>query len=170
MKLQIDISEWVDEANREEVAFKGIDDLLDQHVKQHWSPMKSGRLAIAARELNRAKGDILPENKLLVNSGAAVAVSQAFSRQSQEVTINGRDWDVRSYVAPIHEDGNVDYERTFVESDTQEAVDRAIMYLDRVVPGYVAGRLAIIAQNGGNVAEAANTLKANIDEIAEKLA
>jgi len=170
MKLQIDISEWVDEANREEVAFEGIDDLLDQHVKQHWSPMKSGRLAIAARELGRAKDDILPENKLLVNSGAAVAVSSAFSQQSQSVTINGHDWDVRRYIGAVGEEGVVDYEATFVESDTQEAVERALMYLDRVVPGYVAGRLAIIAQNGGDVAKAADLLKSHVDEIAEKLA
>jgi len=52
---------------------------------------------------------------------------------------------------------------------TPLALDRALAYLDRVVPGYIMGRLLIIRESGGDVGAAADVLKERIDEMVEEL-
>lgn len=52
---------------------------------------------------------------------------------------------------------------------TQLALDRALAYLDRVVPGYIMGRLLIIRESGGDVKAAADVLKERIDEMVDGL-
>jgi len=52
---------------------------------------------------------------------------------------------------------------------TQLALDRALAYLDRRVPGYIMGRLLVIRESGGDVKAAAEVLKERIDEMVEEL-
>jgi len=71
-QIIIEIGDWVEEARRAEVTFADKDALLVEHVKNQWTPLKAGRLAIAARQLGRAPDGILPTCKMLLNTGAAV--------------------------------------------------------------------------------------------------
>ena len=163
--LRIDISDWADEANHEEVAFGGIDDLIQQHVQEGWTPTKAGRMAVAARAMGRADDNILPENKLLLNSGAAVAVSSEFASRTKKAVINGKERTIREFVGSVNDEAD----HAYVKAQSVEAVRRARAYLLKAVPGHVEGRLSIIAANGGNVREEADALKAKIDALVAEI-
>lgn len=181
--ISIDIGDWIDEAKRTEVEFADKDVLLAEHVRNQWTPLKAGRLAIAARHLGRAPGDLLPADKLLLNTGAAVDIIQTFARRRRQARIDGKKYQVRAYVGAVRiespdDDGTMhsdtvapdeSVEETFILSTSEEGATRAREYLEKVVPGHVWSRLLILAEHGEPVAEIAEALKARVDEMVERL-
>ena len=57
----------------------------------------------------------------------------------------------------------------YVSSDSEEALRRAMNYLENVIPGHIFERLKVVAIAGGNVEAAANALKDEIDEQVARL-
>lgn len=181
--LKIDVTDWTIEHDEIEPQLTGEDDLVSLVTRTGVSTAKAARLAIISREKGNAPADILPENKPLLNSGGAVAVASAITRRMKEIQLeNGKTFSVREFVAPVREEEEgqgVDDTQTpaapspltesFVSVQSPEARTRALDYLYKIVPGYIMGRLKIIAVNGGDVRAAADEVKAKIDEMVERL-
>ena len=61
------------------------------------------------------------------------------------------------------------FEASYISAQTAEALERAEQYLLKTVPGHAWHRLLTIYENGGDVAAAAEDLKAKIDDMVERL-
>lgn len=187
LTINIPIGDWDTEYQVEEPKLQGDSDLIELLKNPQNGPQKIGRLAIVARERGNAPNNILPPNKLLLNAGAAVEVSQIVARRKTKRELpNGKEIEVRDFVASVREDGNQSINDThqhhvtppspinnnnhgFVYVESETALQRAQDYLAKVVPGYICGRMEIIALNGGDVRQAAKELKKRIDEIVKRL-
>lgn len=181
--IKIDVTDWAIEHDQVEPDVSNEDKLIGLVTQGGMSTAKAARLGIIAREKGNAPEDILPANKPLLMTGGAVAISSVIARRHKEVQLeNGKTFSVREFIAPVgeNEEGHQQsdtHERsapsplpeTFVSVLSPEARTRALDYLYKVVPGYIMGRLKIIAVNGGDVQAAANELKAKIDEMVERL-
>jgi hypothetical protein len=181
-QITIDIADWLDEAMHEEVDFESKDALLAEHIKNKRTPLKSGRLAIAARQAGKAPDDILPANKLLLNTGAAVDIMQTFVRRYRQSKANGA-YQVREFVGAVRAfdeceatdapetepGGELPEPQTYIESSDPEAAQRAEDYLSRVVPGHVWSRLLILAEQGGDVQGVAARLCECVMEMVTRL-
>lgn len=186
-EIRIKVGDWAAEYHEVEPSIGDEDDLVTLMTKQKMSTPKVARLAIMAREFGNAPADILPENKPLLNSGAAVALSSVIARRHVEAqTPSGNTYSVREFVAPVREEGEEGQavndthkqsvpspspltDESFVPVQSEEAKGRAWDYLLKRVPGYIYGRLKIVAVNGGDVKAAAEELKVKIDELVERL-
>lgn len=188
--ITIKVGDWATEYHEVEPSIGGEDDLVTLMTQQKMSTPKVARLALMAREFGNAPANILPENKPLLNSGAAVAVSSIIARRHVEAqTPSGNTYSVREFVAPVRapvrEEGEEDHilsdtqegnvplpspsDESFVPVQSEEAKGRAWDYLLKRVPGYIYGRLKIVAVNGGDVKAAAEELKVKIDELVLRL-
>lgn len=183
--ITIKVGDWAAEYHEVEPSINGEADLVNLLTQPKMTAPKLARLAIMAREFGNAPADILPENKPLLNSGAAVALSSIISRRHIEAqTPSGNTYTVREFVAPVREEGEDDHDRSdtqitnvtpspesesFVPVQSDEGNGRAYDYLLKRVPGYIYGRLKIIAVNGGDVQAAADELKVKIDELVARL-
>lgn len=185
LTVTIPINDWGNEYAEVEPKLLDQEDLVELLKQPHFSASKIGRLAIVARERGDAPQDIIPGNKLLLNAGAAVEISSIAARRKTTVELaDGREIEVREFVAPYRDDevdrlandnqdmgvnpSPDDYDG-FVPVHSTVANTRATNYLLKKVPGYIYGRLAIIAANGGEVQEAAELLKDKIDEMVKRL-
>jgi hypothetical protein len=181
-----DITDWAEEAQRAEFAPQALADIVkEQQTGKGVTIQAIARMTIAARQLGQSPAEIMQPNKLLLQCGGAVDIVSRIAAEKREIELkNGKKVQVRSYVAPVRqddgdEDGNglrfdsdgveLPEEIAFVDVDTQAASDRALDYLLTRVPGYVYGRLAIIAANGGDVRKAADTLIDKVEEMVEGL-
>lgn len=184
--IVIPVGDWDEEYLKEEPDISSEDSLISLLQTTKYGPQKIGRLAIMARERGAAPEDIISANKLLLNAGAAVEVSAKAAAHKRKVELpDGREIEVREFVAPVREKGEGHFEgdtqatdaspspqpdnEPFVSVISDTARTRALDYLLKIVPGYIYGRLAIIAANGGDVHAAADALKAKIDEVVERL-
>ena len=183
--IKIDVTDWAVEHDQIEPSVTGEDDLIALVTKQGRSTAQVARLAIIARERGLAPTNILPENKPLLNAGAAVDISSKIARRMKEAQLpNGNTLTVREFVAPVREEeeeGQLANDtqnvlapssplpETFVSVESPEARGRALDYLYKIVPGYIMGRLKIIAISGGDVKAAADELKNKIDEMVDRL-
>jgi hypothetical protein len=183
-EIRIKVGDWANEYHEVEPHITGEDDLVTMVTQQKMNTAKAARVAIMAREFGNAPADILPGNKPLLNSGAAVAISSIVARRHTEVTLeNGSTLTVREFVAPVRDeeegqnrdDTHLDYAdpsplpETFEPVVSEISKGRALDYLFKIVPGYVYGRLKVIAVNGGDVKAAADELKVKIDEMVTRL-
>ena len=178
LAIHIPIGDWADEFYREEVDLPSEDALVKAHMDRRLNVLKTARLAMTARALGQAPADILPENKPLLNMGAAVAVMETIRKREREVEINGQTKRIPIYIGavaePIETDGveteTPDREpQTYTDSLSAEGAERAERYLLRVVPGHIYRSLKILAANGCNLSAAADSLKARIDEMVAEL-
>lgn len=153
-------------------------------------PQQAGRVLIISGE----RGDIenFPGSKLLLAAGGANYVSTHIANQKRAFELaNGKTYHGRRFSAPVKtededdDQGSSDNPSGDVESSSSlpnwldekvlpttdhEAVNRAIHFLQRKVPGYIWGRLLIVAeQNPERVAELANELKKEIDDMVGRL-
>lgn len=183
--ITIKVGDWAEEYQAAEPQITSEDDLVALVAEQGMSTSKAARLAIMGREFGAIPEGVMPENKPLLMTGGAKAVSDMIVRRRKEVKLeSGKTISVREFVAPVREEEIEDENptvilasgnpypslpETFAPVIGKEARDRALDYLLKVVPGYIMGRLEIIAANGGDVPAAANQLKALIDEMVEQL-
>ncbi len=181
MKIEIEAKDWEEEHDEVEPDISTADKLVELSTK--YSTPKVARMAIVAREKGLMPNDILPANKPLFQSGAWLAVSSLIKRRVEEKELpNGKTVEFREYVGVVRdEDGHVvsdallnsaDSSLTtdlYVHAESDEGLERAIDYLLKRIPGYVYGRMCIVAANGGDVRKAADELKGKIDELVDRL-
>ena len=184
-QIKIDISDWADEYRESEPDVSSKDALVRMQMTTGLGPQRLGRLAIVGRARGDAPDDILSPNKLLLNACAALEISQDFATRKRQITApNGKKYSVRELVAPVREPpqdngGDGDFElavelldgkgTSYVDVESPEALDRAESYMRRRVPGYIWGRLLIIAAIGGNVKDVADWLHDEIDSMVGRL-
>lgn len=196
--VKIDISDWRDDSFKDEAVIDTARDVaaLAESVAVGTTPLqKATRAAAVVHALGLVPERYLPEDKLMYYVGAYGAVSARVSGMRREFeTKSGKKYSVRLGVAPVPDredgdDGEADgdglaFEATSpigkysdedagnyvsIDGDRPEALQRSLDYLDKRIPGYVFGRLKIVAACGGDVRGAADVLKARIDELVEKL-
>jgi hypothetical protein len=133
--------------------------------------------------MGKVKDDELPPNKTVFQNGGTLAVNMAFKALEQECELaNGKTITTRTFVGPVLSEDDEDDGRTFElamgEDDGfdswhkvggQGALNNAIAYVERRLPGYIRGRLEIIAASNGDVKSAADFLHNRIDEIVAQL-
>ena len=167
MQINIDVTDWKQEYDETELQILSEEDLLELATKLH--PAKVARLYIISREQKLSPDELLPANKPLFQTGAAAALSGFIARQKKSTVMpNGKEFEVREYVGTVKEDGELSFE-PFVKIESEEGLKRALDYLLNTVPGYIMGRLKIIAASGGDVEEAAELLKDKIDDMVKIL-
>lgn len=178
--LTIPIGDWMKEYVREEVKVTTEEDIIGLLVNEKRSTVQVARLIIVAREAGQAPEGIIPANKPLLNTGGAMAIQSMLTQRYREKKLkNGKVIKVREFVAPVKrkikftKDGQAEEEvngdKGIVSVESDIACERALKYLSRRVPGYIYGRLKVVAVNGGDITEAADALKREIDEMVSKL-
>lgn len=166
--IEIHVPDWVEEHSQLEADVSTEDKIIDLMIATKMSAAKAARVAIIAREKKQAPEDIVPANKLLLNTGGAMAIQQAVARRTRKVQLeNGNTVNVRELVAPVAD--NPTNVGGIVDTQDPQALQRALDYLLKIVPGYVNNRLEIIAINGGDVVQAANEFKQKVDEMVSRL-
>lgn len=187
MKIEIDVTDWVDEAEQSPLKFKDQGDIIAAMAETSIKPLQAGRLATVFREMGVADEDILPPNKINLQMGAACFISQVIARQRTTVEINSKPYDVRLYVAQATTDETGDKpeaineftvetiqdlpssEVTLVEYNDEAAQERIMRYLMTNVMGRIKERLTLIAAGKGDVKAVAKELKREIDSIVKEL-
>lgn len=159
--LKADITDWRDEAYQDEFIPKDRDDILGAiEIGMHTA--KVARATVVSRELKEASEDIIRENKILLQVGAMQDISQIVLREKTEVeTKSGEILSVPAFIGSAEDDNG----QSYVPSDSNRGRERAEKYLKNQVVGHIRNRLGTIYQNGGDVAEVAEKLKARIDEL-----
>jgi hypothetical protein len=176
--ITIPVGDWVEEYQQEEPNVSTEDATIETQMERGYGPQKLGRLCVIGQQRGEASHFSAP--KVLLQTGAARAVSDMIVRRKREVNIRGHKHTMREFVAPVHTDGYEeeggstlqvnDDDPAVVRSISEKALERAEKYLRMKVPGYIQSRLIIVAANGGNVEAAADRLKVRIDELVATLA
>ena len=187
LTVHIGIGDWEAEYLEEEPKIDGQGALID--LRRRYAIGKTARMVAAARARSEAPADIIKPDKLLYQSGIEADIATQIANRTVKARLeNGREIDVREFVGtppgeaetetdPDAEgfDSEVlggtgdDYTGLIVDMRSQDAHDRALRYLTRNVPGYVRGRLEIIAANRGDVRTAAQELVGSIWQMVEEL-
>ncbi len=185
-ELRINIADWIEEFTKEEPTLNGDDDLVDLVIKHGTSTAKAGRLAVAARHLGIAPAMILHSNKMLLMSGARGQVSSLVTRRKRSVKVEGRKEElvVKEFVgktssqesddntqasAPKSKQRTAKDKPVFVESLSDDGVERAKRYLFDVVPGHIYNRLKILYAAGEDMHDIELLLKAMIEDLIIRL-
>jgi len=171
MVIHTDVSDWHDEYMQAEPNVSSEDAAVQTHVAEKFHPLQMGRLLIVGRERGDSPDDILPPNKLLLNTGAAYAWSQKLCQRRKAVEIPGTEKtvSVREIVGGVRDEDGENPDSGLVMWNDADAVARAEQYLSRVVTGHIFERLKSIAVNGGDVQAAVDELKRRIDDMVERL-
>jgi hypothetical protein len=190
MQIVLDVTDWDAEYMETEPDLSSKERAIQARMESAFHPAKIGRFYIVARERGQTDEKILPGNKLLLMTGAAAAWSRMEAAEMKKVRLaNGRDITVRSLVHAVrHEDyeeeddGQLDMALDVQEEgelgddkpapvswDNPLAMARAERYLLERIPGYIYGRLKIIAANGGDVRSVVNELQDKMEELVGRL-
>ena len=162
LTVKIPIGDWEEEYLAAEPKIEGPDSLIA--LRKAHGIGSVARMTAAARARNEAPQDIIKPDKLLYQSGIQAEIAEMIAGRVENVQLeNGAEIKIRSYVAtpPQDEEGDEDDgggDDLIVDAISSDGLERAARYLTRNVPGYVYGRLAIIAANRGDVREAAQGL------------
>lgn len=190
MEIKIDITDWVENYQILEPNIKTFDDVVSLLTHGH-KPYSAGVLALVARERGDAEFSILPENKMLLGTGAAVSVSREVAAKLRKAKMpNGSEVEVRQFVAPVdhllsddqskgvngdemqsvHIGGEAQaHDDRYLSTSDPMAAKRAEDYLMRRVTGDIWGRLIIIAEHDGDYKGVANKLIKEIKEMVKRI-
>jgi hypothetical protein len=185
--IRIKYGDWLEEYVQAEKDVSNKEALIER-IREGMTTPQVARMALVARERKEADADVLPTCKLMLAAGAMHEVSSLIMRQKREITTkSGKKIKVREFVAPVldgdemSETGAQRMEMTadsIKPEDTKlgmvslldpRAIQRARRYLFERVPGYIYGRLAILAANDEDVRAAADELIGLIGGIVERL-
>jgi len=141
--IKEDITDWRDEALRNETIFTDRHDIIDA-LDDGQNTNQIGRAAMVSRALGEAPDDILRPNKFLLNAAATQDVI-AIARHEKVIyeTDEGKKIRVNAFVGSVKmkdeegEEIETDSGPSFVRSDDRLATERAEAYLLNVVPGHV---------------------------------
>lgn len=187
MEIKIDISDWVENYQTIEPNIKTFDDVVSLLTHGH-KPYSAGVLALVARERGDAEFSILPENKMLLGTGAAVSVSREVANKLRKAKMpNGLEVEVRQFVAPVDHDRSEDQGigvnsetfqassethflgENYLSTSDPAAAKRAEDYLMKRVTGDIWGRLIIIAEHDGDYKGVANKLIKEIKDMVKRI-
>lgn len=164
MEIKIDIEDWNNEYQEKEVNVINEDEIINR-AKEGIKPSEMARLTIVARERGDSPDDILPANKSLLMRGGAVNVSSIIATRMKEINLeNGKTVRVRELTCPTEGVENV-----VVDSYSENGLKNAVNYLLNSIPGWIYGRLVIIAENGGDVEGVWKELRVKVDEMVKEL-
>jgi hypothetical protein len=188
MILEIDVTDWAEEAERSAIQLRNQDDIISAMSETSIKPLQAGRMATVLREMGVADPDILPSNKVNLQMGAAYSISQMIARQRVQVLVNGQTHDVRRYIAQATTDESgqtpelnefnamaealadmPSSDVTLIEYNDELAQERIVRYLMTNVIGRIRERLTLIAAAKGDVRGVAQVLQSEIDNIVKEL-
>ena len=173
LTVEIPIGDWEQEDLDAEPKITGPDSLIG--LRKAHGIGSVARMTAAARARKEAPLDIIKPDKLLYQSGIQADIAERIAGHMEAVQLgNGTEVNIRAYVATPpqdaeDEDNGDENEGLIVDAVSPDGLERAQRYLVRNVPGYVYGRLAIIAANKGNVREAAQGLVDAVWGMVERL-
>ena len=189
-EIKIDVTPEVEAYQREEHDVKSLDDITKLR-QEGMKRFKAAQMALSSRYLGDMPDDELPDNKLLIITGYAVAITRREVDKRRPTTLDGKTFRVREYIAPIGEDHPLYDDQTGDVSPMQSihhprdiqkssddsilltsnplAADRALLYLQKVVPGIIWNRLAIMAEHGLDYKKAANELCKEMKDMIKRL-
>lgn len=181
--VKVDVTDWKDEALREEAVPQTNEELVSLAVRQGMSARTAARYAIAARAAGLAPDDVLPNDKVLLGNGGGLVVHMMVANAKERIKIGNREYLARKYKAIQKQEkepsDNGDQSELEVESalpehgytqlGTQVSIENAINYLRNRVPGHIWNRLIEIAAAEGDVKTAAEELIDKIGEMVDKL-
>lgn len=175
------ITDWMHETLRDESIIESDQDIIHALAKGG-STAKVARAAIVSREMGKAPSDIVRPNKMLLNVGAQMDITQMMHNEKTIVKTSSGEHPVSSYIgivkekeqpgdedAPEEEEQPKKYEPSFVSIDSAEALERSIGYLERVVPGHIWNRLLVVHEAGGDVRNEADKVKQIIDDMVSRI-
>jgi len=174
LEIKIDATDWKDQVLRDETIVTTKDELIDI-IKKGGSTSQAAISAIVSEEIGAAPLALLRSRKNQLRTGGMVDVSAIIANMKHEVeTPSGAVYETRDFIGVPGANKNDEETKThsgpdFVSSRSEDGFDRAINYLDKVVPGHIWNRLTIVFENSGDVERAAETLKHKIDEMVKKL-
>ncbi len=164
MEININITDWNDEYQEKDVDLTNEDAIISR-AKEGVKPSEMARLTIVARERGDSPDNILPANKSLLMRGGAVNVSGIIAARMKQINLeNGKTVRVRELTCPTEGVKNV-----VVDSYSENGLKNAVNYLLNYVPGWIYGRLVIIAENEGDVKKVWGELKGKVDEMIKRL-
>lgn len=190
MQIIIDV-DWDDENFRMEESATTLDELVALAIEKGLPSAQLARMHIVQRELGLVEDDdVLADNKTLLQNGGRQGINWAFQRRKKEIEVNGKTYRVRELVGSIADDEsypsgeNQDPGATFESTvstkqepaatwhvlGTPGALEEAVKYLDRHLPGHIVGRCLIIKASGGDVQETLAKLFDKIVKIAAEFA
>jgi hypothetical protein len=175
--VPIEIQSWEDELVAEEPEITDLDSVIELRKKLPGG--KVARLIGAAQ----ARGDIerltTRMDRLLYQSGIEVDINEQVTSKMETARLaNGREIQIRSVVGTVssrdmdaEDDGDPEDESygLLVDALSEAGLERAIRYFHRSVPGYIMGRLEIIAAHDGDVRGHAEWLIGRIWEMVTEL-
>lgn len=183
--VKVDVTDWKDEALREEAVPQTNEELVSLAVRQGMSARTAARYAIAARAAGLAPDDVLPNDKILLGNGGGLVVHMMVANAKERIKIGDREFLARKYKAIQKQEdeeepsGNGDQleleiesplpEHGYTELGTPASIDNAVDYLRNRVPGHIWNRLIEIAAAEGDVKGAAEELVDKIREMVDKL-
>lgn len=172
--IKEDITDWRDETYKRESIIKNREDIVELGSSGLHTAVIA-RSAIVSREIGEAPEDILRPNKTLLIAGAQLDVSHVLTSEKAEIeTESGKKYSIQAFVGNVRErsekDGDEEDEPrepgiSYIPYDDPDALDRAIKYLQNIVPGHIFNRFKQIYASGGDVEAAAEQLKLRIDEF-----
>jgi len=176
-----DYTDWLEEVIKAEMIIEKKDDIY-KAIDEGKHTAQIARAVVVSRELKKMPFDIINCNKSLLNLGAQLGIiSLAHQKKTQVETVNGHVYDINAYVGKgqvtegiIDEvvtegDNPVDDGPSYEASGTKLALERAVRYVVKVVPGHIWNHLLHIAKGHGDVRVVAEELKANIDRMVEQI-
>ena len=171
LTLVIPIGDWEEEYLRDEVDVSSEDAVITVRLQTNIGPAQLGRSLVVARERNETEPDIIPKNKPLLNIAASLSARKILTKQQEPVeTPSGKVYNAPSFVGPVSTPNDEpDGIEPFVRLHDPEAVELALGYLERAVPGHIWKRLLVVAANEGDIEEAAQIVHDKIDEMVERL-
>lgn len=173
--ITTDTTDWYNELMQVDPDIETVDAAIETMLKENRHPAQMGRMALIAELLGMTTEEIVGMPKPLLQTAVAQAFqSQIARRKTSFETANGKSVNVREFVAPVgeydEESGETEpTDENHVRYNDPRALEYAIKYLRNRVPGYIKGRLNLIAANGGDVQQAADELKMTIDEMVQSL-
>ncbi|MFA5153533.1 MAG: hypothetical protein WC554_13300 [Clostridia bacterium] len=176
--IKTDITDWQEEALRNEL-LPDSEESIYKALDNKNTSAEIARGVIVAREKGIAPTDVIRPVKLLMQAGGQMDILQLAHRRKNKVTTkSGNEYEIPAYVGAVAEKVDEDSEdenekqeidNSFVNSQSLEGLQRAIDYMEKIIPGYVWGRLLIIYENGGDVRNEADKLKETIDEMVNRI-
>ena len=184
--VKIDVTDWHEEALRNESFVTSDDDILSQLAKGISTPALA-RSAIVSREKKLAPTDIVRPNKMLLMTGGMLDISQMVRSKKRIITTeDGENVLVGEYIGAVRvqdesdvnedtdddikEAGQKEYEPSYVTIDNHEAALKRIQdYMEHRIPGHIWNKLVEVYTVGGDVRNEADKLKDTIDTMVNKL-
>ncbi len=186
--IKIEVEDWAEQYQAEEPDISTFEKAIAYQQKSQVKPMEMGRHLLIAQLRGDIEDDSLTDDeKTILNLGASVRWSAKVASQRKVYELeNGKKVSCRIYVGQVLENedeepepmtdangsgsGDDDFNGPeFATAGDKNASRRAALYLEKRVPGIICERLKLIAVGHGDVVDAAENLKREIDVMVARL-